>query len=156
MYGLSMVWHCMTDKSTGTATINQSKMFISISLMIRIDPFHTDTNMFSANIHLFVSWSIRSDTCNSHQSTPPLPRLTYTHTQLGLSNSHQAKGHNYPGCLWHSCLRVRRKAVPALPLLPSSLLFACNIREWVCVWGGGEWMAYLLLWEEKLLIKKNL
>ena len=50
-----MAWHCTTDKSTGTTTINQSKMFIFISLMIRIDPFHTDTNMFSANIHLFVS-----------------------------------------------------------------------------------------------------
>lgn len=45
----------MADKSTGTSAVNQSKMFIFISLMIRIDPFHTDANMFSTNIHLFVS-----------------------------------------------------------------------------------------------------
>ena len=45
----------MADKSAGTAAVYHSKMFICISLMIRIDPFHTDTDMFSTNIHLFVS-----------------------------------------------------------------------------------------------------
>lgn len=118
------------DKSTGTGAVNQSKMFIFISLMIRIDPLHTDTDMFSTNIHLFVSWSIHSDTCNSHQWNPP---PSSPHTQLGLPNSHQAKGHNYPACLWHSCLRVRREAVPPPPLLPS---FACThahvfMRGWL-------------------------
>lgn len=55
MYGLGLLCWDNADKSTGTAAVNQSKMFIFISLMIRIDPFHKDTGMFSANIHLFVS-----------------------------------------------------------------------------------------------------
>lgn len=91
-------------------------MFIFVSLIIRISPFHIDTDMFMTNIHLFVSWSIHSDTCNSHKSTPtPQPRLTHT-TQLGLPSSHRAKGHNYPGCLWHCCLRVRRESCSPLHL----------------------------------------
>ena len=51
MYSVSAA----ADKSFGTSGVNQSKMFIFISLMIRIEPLHTDTDMSSANIHLFVS-----------------------------------------------------------------------------------------------------
>lgn len=123
-------WCCRSagDKSPGMAAITQSKMFIFISLIIRIDPFHTNTAMFSYNIHLFVSWSIWSDTCNSHKLTPTPPRKTHTLTHKLTHNwaspkGHPAKGHNYPGSLWHSCLRVRRKCCP--PPASFSLLFAC-------------------------------
>lgn len=65
-----------------------------------------------------------------HISRPPLPPQTSKHTQLPPylpppPDRHQARGHNYLGWLWHSCLRVGGEAVPPPPPI-TSFLHACS------------------------------